>query len=68
MVGAVCRITYDVVAWLEPFGGPEVPGVLLSKNEIALIIVDDCGMMNEESMILCRGQVFYVLYDAVAPI
>ena len=68
MVGAVCRITYNVVGWTEPFGGPEVPGVMLLKDEIALVIDADCGMANEESMILCRGQVLWVLYDAVSPI
>ena len=68
MVGTVCRITYTVVAWGEPHGGPEVPGILLQKDEIALILHAMCGMGNEENMILCRGRVLWVLYDAVTPI
>ena len=68
MVGSVCRITYEVVAWGEACGGPNVPGVILHKDEIALILKCDCGVANEENKILCRGQVLWVLYDAVSPI
>ena len=68
MVGMIGKITCDSVAWLEPHGGPDVPGVLLFKNEICLIIQCNTGFSNEESLILCRGQIFWIMYDVVSPI